>query len=73
MKLTAKQQAARLEILAEVDGFGGAATWSQLHGRGHHYMQVSAAALRGDLRNPQAYHYELTEAGRSALRKEERG
>lgn len=67
MKLTPKQAAARIEILREVDRLGGAAKWSQLHGRGLHYMQVSAAALRGDLKTTSAYEYSITPAGRAAL------
>jgi len=68
MKLRTRQQEARIAILRDVvDRFGGSATWSQLHSRGHHYMQVSAAALRGDLRTVMDYHYEITPAGRHAL------
>ncbi|MCP8895299.1 hypothetical protein KYK29_10165 [Shinella daejeonensis] len=68
MKLTAQQQEARIAILHDMEErFGGKATWSQLHSRGHHYMQVSAAALRGDLRTVMDYHYEITPSGRQAL------
>ena len=72
MKLTERQEVARVAILRDIESrFGGKATWSQLHSRGHHYMQVSAAALRGDIRTIMDYHYEITDAGRAAL--EERG
>lgn len=68
MKLTARQQEARIAILRDVaERFGGTATWSQLHTRGHHYMQVSSAALRGDLERDDHYHFAITDAGRQAL------
>lgn len=68
MKLSTRQQEARISILRDVDGFGGRATWKQIHSRGHHYMQVSAAALRGELRTVQAYVYEITASGRTAIK-----
>lgn len=70
MKLTLRKQAARIEVLREVERRGGVAKWSELHRRGLHYMSVSAAVLRGDLREVRAYHYEITPAGRDALKKE---
>lgn len=70
MKLTLKRQAARIEVMLEVERLGGKAKWSDLHRRGLHYMSVSAAVLRGDLCEPTSYHYELTPAGRNALDKE---
>ncbi len=69
--LAPKKQAARIEVLTEVVRLGGNATWSQLHSRGLHYMSVSAAALRGDLREVTSYHYAITDAGRAALERSE--
>ena len=71
--LTERQQAARMAILRDVERSGGKDAWDHLHSHGHDFMQVRACVNRGDLTRPMAYHYELTEAGRSALRAEREG
>lgn len=68
VKLSEAQQAARLEILRDVERSGGLDRWSHLHSHGHHWKQVCAAVNRGDLNETSSYHYALTDAGRSALR-----
>jgi hypothetical protein len=66
--LTKRQQEARLAILRDVERSGGTDQWSHLHSHGHHFMQVTACVSRGDLREPYAYQYALTEAGLQALK-----
>lgn len=68
--MTKKQIDERLAILAFVVTNGGSAVWSQLHGRGFHYMTVQSMALAGLLRTTLSYTYSLTEAGREFFRRE---
>ena len=67
MKLTEKQQFARIAILRDVVRSGGKDRWSHLHSHGHHFKQVMACVHRGDLKSSVSYEFEITDAGRAAL------
>ena len=57
-----------MSLLRDIERSGGKDRWSHLSSHGHKYPTINSAMRQGYVRQPQPYHYELTDAGRSYLR-----
>lgn len=54
-------------LLRDVVRSGGKGCWSHLFSHGHKFPTVRSAVKQGYLTEPMAYHYEISEPGRTYL------